>query len=34
MTLVKTDPRYREATRGYRFINTIIAGDDLNARIN
>lgn len=34
MALVKTDPRYREATRGYRFISTVIAGDDLNARIN
>lgn len=33
MKLVKTDPRFSEATRGYRFISTIIAGDDLKAKI-
>lgn len=28
MTIVKTDPRFR-ATQGYRFLTTVIAGDDL-----
>lgn len=32
MTLVKTDPRFK-ATQGYRFITTIIAGDDLKKTV-
>ena len=33
MQLVKTDPRYSEASHGYRFVSTIIAGDDLKAKV-
>jgi hypothetical protein len=33
MTLVKTDPRFRDASHGYRFMSTIIAGDDLRNQI-
>jgi hypothetical protein len=29
MDLVKTDPRYKEASRGYTYMTTVIAGDDL-----
>jgi hypothetical protein len=31
MALVKTDTRYIDASRGYRFMSTIIAGDDFNS---
>ncbi|MBC7893704.1 MAG: peptidoglycan-binding protein, partial [Sphingobacteriaceae bacterium] len=33
MALVKTDPRYNIANKGYRFMSTIIAGDDLKNKI-
>lgn len=33
MKLVKTDVRFREASQGYKFIATVIAGDDLNRLI-
>lgn len=33
MALVKTDPRYKEATKGYKFMTTVIAGDDLKKTI-
>lgn len=33
MKLVKTDPRYKKASNGYKFVSTIIAGDDLKAKI-
>lgn len=29
MTLVRTDPRFKEASRGYTYLTTVIAGDDL-----
>jgi hypothetical protein len=29
MALAKTDPRYKEASHGYKFMTTVIAGDDL-----
>ena len=33
MALVKTDPRYKDASHGYMFMATIIAGDDLNKTV-
>ncbi|MEW6127868.1 MAG: peptidoglycan-binding domain-containing protein [Acidobacteriota bacterium] len=33
MSLVKTELRYRDASHSYRFISTIIAGDDLKNKI-
>lgn len=33
MRLIKTDPRYRKAVSGYRFLTTVIAGDDLRDKI-
>lgn len=33
MKLVKTDPRFRDASRGYRYVSTVIAGDDLKNKI-
>ncbi len=33
MSLVKTDPRFKEASRGYRYVSTVIAGDDLKAKV-
>jgi hypothetical protein len=33
MKLVKTDPRFKKATNGYKFVSTVIAGDDLKATI-
>lgn len=33
MKLVKTDPRFKDASRGYKFVSTVIAGDDLKAKI-
>lgn len=32
MRLVKTDARYKKAVAGYKFITTVIAGDDLDDR--
>lgn len=33
MKLVKTDPRFKDASKGYRYVSTVIAGDDLQAKI-
>lgn len=33
MKLVKTDPRFKKASNGYKFITTVIAGDDLKKQI-
>lgn len=33
MKIVKTDARFKKATQGYKFISTIIAGDDLKNKI-
>ena len=33
MRLVKTDPRFRKASNGYKFLTTVIAGDDLRNKI-
>ncbi|WP_375444470.1 hypothetical protein [uncultured Fibrella sp.] len=33
MKLVKTDPRFTEGTMGYRYVSTIIAGDDLKNKV-
>jgi hypothetical protein len=33
MRLVKTDPRFRRASKGYTYITTVIAGDDLKKRV-
>ena len=33
MKLVKTDPRFKKALNGYKYISTVIAGDDLKDKI-
>jgi peptidoglycan hydrolase-like protein with peptidoglycan-binding domain len=33
MKLIKTDPRFKEASNGYRYMSTVIAGDDLKNKI-
>lgn len=33
MKLVKTDPRFKKASMGYKYISTIIAGDDLKNKV-
>jgi peptidoglycan hydrolase-like protein with peptidoglycan-binding domain len=33
MKLVKTDPRFKKASNGYRYMSTIIAGDDLKIKV-
>lgn len=33
MALVKTDPRFRDASQGYRYVTTVIAGNDLNDKV-
>jgi hypothetical protein len=33
MLLVKSDPRFSKASSGYRFMSTVIAGDDLQSQI-
>ena len=33
MKIVKTDPRFKKALNGYKYISTVIAGDDLKDKI-
>lgn len=33
MKLVKTDPRFKKASNGYRYMSTIIAGDELTDKV-
>jgi hypothetical protein len=33
MRLIKTDPRFKKASRGYTYITTVIAGADLKEKI-
>ena len=33
MKLVKTDPRFKKASNGYRYMSTIIAGDDVRNKV-
>ena len=33
MKLVKTDPRFKKATNGYKYVSTVIAGDNLKETI-